>query len=457
MTKDLLERLRISLPRPRRGYGTEIDAALVLQVLGVVATRLHVVPGETPVSDALRQQVIRSACRQLVVQGALEEALFLNTQARFDMGTAEFELRVVRMLDDSRRTADTLRRLGDSIPRAWATQVSLLESRLKMARGRQRERISPVYRSLMLKPLHHRIFGPLHSRVEDQLACLPVERFANPTLERLIGALIRLRRIPVNDAAEFRRRFLWGRAAKLFLEYLARMTVEFSRQQPSGEPTGTLAQALLGLARQVNERVLVTDIGALEQVLREGRSVLGSQAHAGVNHFWKGLLEPLAVKSIVFAASPRANGRGEFTQMLSTSGNGAQLGFLKAAKAVRHGQHLIRIFPDGSAGGERATGTVLGMPATIGAGAARLAWLAGAATFFLGSRWRDDGSLEVYAAPGPVADRGIGQETFESAFTEFFFARLNEIANGAPENMGGPGGIWAALMRSGTEAVGDAA
>jgi hypothetical protein len=409
---------------------------------------LGVSSGEQAVPPEVRQRIIRAACRWLFEQGAVEEALFLNERAASDAQAANFQLRLVRMLEDRRRLAAAMRRLAGSLPRSWATQVSLLELRLRLARGRQADRNPLLHRSLAIRPVHHRIFGPLHATVRDQLDGLRVERFANPGLENLIGSLIELRQIAPAARDHFRHRLLWGRTAKLFLEYLARVNSEFLRwpKEHQGAESRVVERLRL-LARELDQYLVVTGFSAMDLAAREGRSLLAAQAHAGINRFWNELLDSLALKSIVFAAHPGTKGN-ESVHRVSTSSDGAQLGFLKAAKKVRKGQWLIRIFPDGGDGGDGIEGSVLGVPVSIGAGAGRLAWHAGAATFFLGSRWRDDGRLELFVVPGPVAGRGIDKDEFEKDFADFHFARLNEIASGAPEDMGGIGGLWTRFART---------
>lgn len=250
MTADILHSLEIRVPRVRPGEAPQIDLALVAEVLDGVARRLDIAPGDKAIPPELRQQILRVACRRLAAREAVQEALFLNAQAVFDAQAAEFELRLLRTLDDSRRVAEALRRLSDLMLRAWATQVALLELRLKLARGRKRDRRSPVHRSLILRQVHHRVFGPLKGGIRDQLGALPVERFTNPNIERLVDAMVELRQVGESGHADFRRRFLWGRAAKLFLEYLVRIDAQLSSRSAGCPVTRTpLGDGLRELAR----------------------------------------------------------------------------------------------------------------------------------------------------------------------------------------------------------------
>ena len=207
-------------------------------------------------------------------------------------------------------------------------------------------------------------------------------------------------------------------------------------------------------AQQIKERLIVSDIAMLKEACSMGRSILAAQVHAGINECWQEILSQLDMRSILFAANGRSQRSHERRQIVNTSG-GAQMDFLKMAKAVRKGQHLIQIFPDGPAGGDRIPGAVLGVPVSIGAGAPRLAWFGRAHTFFLSSQWRADGKLEMKVRKGPVAEQEGDQQAFETAFAEFYFDSLNEIALGAPEDMTGRGGVWPQLTRTRATQQGD--
>ncbi len=95
---------------------------------------------------------------------------------------------------------------------------------------------------------------------------------------------------------------------------------------------------------------------------------------------------------------------------------------------------------------------LFGRTIRLGQGASTLAYIARAATFFSGTRW-EDGRVQVYLRPGPVADQGMDRKDFDRAFYAFYLACLKEIVLGNAEDLAG-GVIWQLLnqpMPSGKE------
>jgi lauroyl/myristoyl acyltransferase len=77
---------------------------------------------------------------------------------------------------------------------------------------------------------------------------------------------------------------------------------------------------------------------------------------------------------------------------------------------------------------------VFGRPVKIGRGAAMLAYLGKAATYFATSQWAGSG-FTFSLQPGPLASDYDSIEKFEDAFGTFYARCFEKIVLGPPEDM----------------------
>lgn len=261
----------------------------------------------------------------------------------------------------------------------------------------------------------------------------------NGLVDRIGPAIARLNdRAP--DDEVFLNRIRWGSEVQRRTEDIQRVS-GIARGKPTALRTA-LEGKLLELQQAINATVTGIDLGLMAEHIDAGRSVLIAQAHAG--HLHSGALRlpsPFPYSLVANVVGPATRPQDFNLSPLSPN---ATMGFAKLAKLMRKSPRVVRIFPDGAAG-EGMTISVLGHPVRIGRGAATLAYLGKAATYFVTSHWTGSGfsfSLQV----GPLGSDYADLETFEQAFGEFYARCLERIVLGPPEDIAPvPNRFWTSL------------
>lgn len=243
------------------------------------------------------------------------------------------------------------------------------------------------------------------------------------------------------DNAAFLNGMKWGSEVHRRILYTRRLA-QIIKHKPVAQ-INYLEEKVLELERSIYNHIVDIDISTLEMHVNCQRSVIIANAHAGLStahHL--GLLPsvPFPYSVVSEAAGPAVRPQDYH---LATGGPNVALGFAKLAKLMKSSPRVVRIFPDGGAG-ELMDISICGQNVKIGRGAASLAYLGKAATFFSSSHWT--GSRFVFSmVPGPVASDYADRETFEHDFAGFYANCLEQIVLGPPEDMAPDSGFWSHL------------
>ena len=260
----------------------------------------------------------------------------------------------------------------------------------------------------------------------DPIAAIRVEG-PFPLIDR-IGPKVAELQGRQSDDLSFLDRMRWGSQVSrytLFMRRLATTILAIPQHQrtPSEEDALTIYKKMLG-------RIAAPDPTALLACIENGRSAMLVQAHAGLSiSHPQGLPLGAIPYSEVSGEAGRASRPQDFH--LATRRPDVAVEFAKLAKLMKKQPRIVRIFPDGPDGNTMET-AVCGRTISIGRGAASLAFLGKAATFFSGSHWTGD-RFEFHLTPGPVASDYAQKDDFEQAFCAFYAKCLEGIVLGPPE------------------------
>ncbi|QEW23971.1 Vi polysaccharide export protein VexE (plasmid) [Marinibacterium anthonyi] len=290
----------------------------------------------------------------------------------------------------------------------------------------------------------HQVFvdGPVPATLAEALKTLPA-----PGIDwvppRMVLSLALERGLEGDAAQAFAARLNWGRAAVDYLTFLKYYAWPASGgpQPGQGGPDDGAVRALAG---QLKALMVLPDPNPLVAAAKAGKSIVLVSAHAGLTVVAPWIMLDAGLPLIGISAKSPTDLTHPREKTLGTHGN-FQADFLKAVKILRREPHLVQLLPDGGFGGASLTHRFRGRDLALGQGAAMMAWQGQAAVFFFGTRWRDDGRMEIYVETGPVAEKGGDRAAFDTAFYDFYLGCLDAIVMGPPENMAPGGGFWRCL------------
>jgi len=236
---------------------------------------------------------------------------------------------------------------------------------------------------------------------------------------------------------EFTRRLAWGLLVSYYLKLIRFCAGKIHAKGPTADLTVEERQ-LLSLTDEMNDLITV-DLSPLQKACESGRNVVILEAHAGVTMFDTLRLQTLGVPiSTISAGTATIDTPMKFD--IAAEGPDVQMRFLKLIKLMKAGQRIVRVFPDGGAGDLKPL-DFLGIPVTVGQGAATLAWRGKADIFFPTSRWTGS-EFHITFQAGPQASRYTSRSNFEEEMYEFYLAQWRNIILGPPEDMAPIGGFW---------------
>ncbi|MEQ8797082.1 MAG: hypothetical protein RLT87_10265 [Gammaproteobacteria bacterium] len=381
----------------------------------------------TEVEDRNGRSVLCMAVRFLISKGSFEAAITIADARPKNPSLAEMRFLALRRLGDQHATDRAIDELARTPGKSQRLEHVLFSEKLKNPHK--------------LTADDHRRFGPIPRDFEEALRNLGDAESVDADQMQVCEGLIAHIGLVGKEAEAYRERFKWGIRSREYISYVHRVqrSIE-SRVSKNGDLTPK-DRRLLRLGRQMRERVIAPDIAqTLQEPISQGRSIVLLQAHAGVNSFWQSLTSQTGLPEVFFAANARD---ASSSNRIRTSG-GAEMAFAKLAKSIKKAAHLVRLYPDGLAGGDRVHAMVAGVDVTLGPGASVLAWYGNAATYFCETRWTTDLYLQHRLIPGPIADKNRDREQFEFELHGFYTQQLEKIAMESPESIY-KGGVWNAF------------
>lgn len=192
----------------------------------------------------------------------------------------------------------------------------------------------------------------------------------------------------------------------------------------------------LGFTTTLNEDPFKTHIDA-------GRSVVIAFSHTGMMGLLNTALRRIDGPVVQIGANMARTKGIENGTFLSTRGN-FQSSFLKLIKRARKSPKIITLAADGPYGGDLLEYDFLGRKIKLAQGSATLAYHTGAATFFCGTRWVGD-TVELYTQVGPIAERGMNRDDWNSKWDTFLLNCLKDVVQGPAIDMRFYSGIWRVL------------
>ncbi len=304
---------------------------------------------------------------------------------------------------------------------------------------------------LALSPADHGFYipGEIPATLDEAFARLPAPG-VTWVGETIAAAILRLRGLDAPDkaaeAAAFRARLEWGKAAVDYLVFLSFYTSERGGGPARGS-AGPENDAIWALRDQLGDRIDLPDLSPLLAAVEAGRSVILTSSHSGLPTLAPHIMRPTGMPLIGVSTYAPTDLDHPREKTLGLRGN-FHANFLRAVKILRRDPHLVQLLPDGGVG-DMVTKPFLGTELELGQGAAVMAWQGRAAVFFYGSRL-EEGRIRLFLRQGPVADKGGDRAAFDAAFYEFYLGCLDEIVMGPPESMAPEAGFWPALAREET-------
>lgn len=256
-----------------------------------------------------------------------------------------------------------------------------------------------------------------------------------PLIDR-IGSIVAEMQRRQPDDVDFLNRMRWGCQVHRYMVFAQQLAIGILAK-PLHQRSPLEADAL-AIHDAMKARVLAPDPKPLLDCIESGRSAILVQAHAGMATVSGLGAVDGAPYSAVSIFAPPARRPQDFN--LSTGGPRVTLEFAKLARLTKTAPRIVRIFPDG-AHGDAMEISVCGRPIKIGRGAASLAFLGKAATFFSYSSWTG-AHFEFNLISGPIASEYQQKDEFEHDFGVFYAKCLEEIILGAPEDMVPKSGFW---------------
>ena len=409
-----------------------VDGPALLRAMTTALRRVPEIPG-LPLDDWRARVLVEAGWLLISDPRQRETAIHLTLNAIPEMADTS-ALACIRLIAMFR-----LGRQDDMI--AEADRVLMLPSHRPAGRRAIRDvlRQWSLERYLPVRIDYLNDFWPnAASAVDDPFSDVRTDGLS-PLIDRIGARLAQLNgRAP--DDADFSRRLKWGTALHHRIFHLRRL-VQLVEQKPA--PHRTAAEnCAIKLIQSFQKLVLPFDMEPLVKQIASGRSAMVTQGHAGLSTLHDGGLSRLQVPYSVIAHSVGPAFRPDDFH-LATGGPHVAMEFAKLAKLMRAQPRVVRVFPDGGAG-ETSEIAVCGRPVHIGRGAAALAYLGKAATYFSGSH-RNESGFAFILIPGPVATDYGDRESFERDFGAFYASCLEQIVLGPPEDMAPDGGFWPRL------------
>lgn len=268
----------------------------------------------------------------------------------------------------------------------------------------------------------------------DPIAAIQVDG-PFPLIDR-IGPIVAEMQRRRPDDVDFLNRMRWGCQVHRYMVFAQQLAIAILAK-PLHQRSPLEVDAL-AIHDAMKACVVAPDPKALLDCIEGGRSAMLVQAHAGMATVSGLGAVDGAPYSAVSLFAPPARRPQDFN--LSTGGSDVALEFAKLARLTKKAPRIVRIFPDG-AYGDTMEISVCGRPIQIGRGAASLAFLGKAATFFSYSCWTGT-HFEFNLISGPIASEYTQKDEFEHDFGVFYAGCLEEIILGAPEDMVPKSGFW---------------
>ncbi|MGD9861574.1 MAG: hypothetical protein AB7S99_00015 [Pseudodonghicola sp.] len=424
---------RLNLTDPEVLFKTPdgVDEAVIRQAFDSAMAEAEALDREPSPQDRLR--IIAEAGRRLLADPAHLTAAVYWTQAAAPEFTDGAPLAHIRLLalwrqgDRSATIAEADRLL--SAAAAGSPVRKLVHDTLRRWNA---ERELPA-RAAYLEDY----WGDLDAALQDPVGAIKADS-GFPQIDRLASPLADLNNVPEAEREEFTRRLCWGMQWHRCLRQLRLAAAEVTTSIPAAQHTAR-HRTILALNAKVHSLFIPPDLESVTQGIASGRSAVLSHPHAGLTILSDlGLRQLSAPLSLVTTKGAPLGRPNDFH--VSTISPTIATDFAKLTKLMRKQPRIVRIFPDGPHG-QTVEAPLLGRQVRIGRGAAVLAYLGRAATFFSTSHW-DGHAFRFDLVPGPDPRDFDSIETFDATFTRFFLDRLQDILLGPPEDMAPDGGIW---------------
>lgn len=410
----------------------DVDGAAIRQALSTALSRVP--ESEATPKPVWRLRVLAEAGRVLLAEAALASAIHLTQTAAAELADAA-PLAHVRLVALWRRgdrdgviaEADRILAQTTHLPQHRASiRASLREWNI--------ERLLPVRLEFLAD------FWPdIDAALTDPFGAIQVDGTI-PFIDR-VGAFVSRYNNRAPDDQAFLGRLRWGSEVHRRVFFVRRLP-RLIHAKPVAQRTA-VEMKVLALDAAIKEKMHAPDPAPLLAHIQAGRSVMIAQAHAGLSGMHD-LGLPLGEIPYSLIANAVAPNRRPEDLNLAAGGPNVAMEFAKLAKLMKKTPRIVRIFPDGGQG-EKMEILVCGRKAKIGRGAASLAYLGKAATFFCQSHWNGSG-FTFSLTPGPIAADYTQKEDFENNFNAFYAACFERIVQGPPEDMAPDSSFWHFLI-----------
>ena len=200
-------------------------------------------------------------------------------------------------------------------------------------------------------------------------------------------------------------------------------------------PDDPRAGALRAFHDRVTSEVVRADLSGLLQARDEGRSLIVLLSHMAPN-FAIAPPDDLGLPWVIVAHASNGESSADFLSTVGTIGE-VNLAFLSLAKRLSRQQTGVAIFPDGQSGGSRVDTEILGLPISLGVGAAALARRRPSRLFYA-RRLATTDHLKVIYEPGPDLGPEVSQTQAETMLLNFYIDRFSDHLRAPPEQIGTP-------------------
>jgi hypothetical protein len=257
----------------------------------------------------------------------------------------------------------------------------------------------------------------------------------------LIGQLHALRGGVGLALPDFAAQLKWSNAVAAYFDFLRSATRGFIAKQKGGTRLSAAETGIVRNHEAISDLHHPPDFAAVQTAREAGRSAVMLGVHAGYGNATPlPRLMPITRIENIYGPAPETDN----LNTVSPVSDGYQITFMKLIKSMRTSQRLVDIYPDGGHGQNFTSHAFCGQTVRIGRGAARIAHLGRAATFFRAVGWKG-GMLHTTLLAGPVADPAEPLEAFEDRLNRFYLDAVRDLLLGPPENIGLARAFWPAF------------
>lgn len=298
------------------------------------------------------------------------------------------------------------------------------------------------------------VFGPIHETLAETLRDLSPDIASFPHYDELAEILYPHQLDKSVTKEDFRRDLIWGFVSYNFLAYLDR----YRNAHKAGTLTGAARNDVLNLCAQLETQQIAPTPETIDFAPQRGQSIVGVVGHSGLpindSLLLSALMDQTGLPYVQFAQNFRFWDEQVTykhpVRLLAPTMDISNSELFSILRDLRSKPHVAVVAPDGPFGNHRTWGKLIGYDVHISSGASSFAQLRNSMTVFMGTRWNDDMTREIYLIEGPSYDGTQTRAEFDNAFCAFYLKCMEDIAVGPARDIFARAGVWGQLIKPDT-------